>query len=323
MSDSPASPSPYEVLGVRPDVSHDDLRRAYRRLLRETHPDTGGTAAAFQAVQQAWGLVGDPDDRARYDRGESVSVDAVSGESASGGFSATFHTGRPSPRGATVRARSYGHPGGRSRERFLTLMREWMGRGTDDRDPYDAGLVRSAPREIRQLLAVALAEEATARAVTGLGIGFTLWNDVAVHPSTGTSPGGAAVAKLDHIVLGPAGLFAIRSADWGGAVKLAKGEVVGEGLAPGDAPFHDLYHAARTFGRRAGVRFTGYIVVVPDGDLEVPFDVVRRGRLAGSMLVRRSLLPRVLRDGANAAGRESVDRAFELRTRLQEAVRFV
>lgn len=315
MSDSPASPSPYEVLGVRPDVSHDDLRRAYRRLLRETHPDTGGTAAAFQAVQQAWELVGDPDDRARYDRGESITVDAVSGESASGGFSATFHAGRPSQRGANVRARSYGHPGGRSRERFLTLMREWMGRGTDDRDPYDPGLVRSAPREIRQLLAVALAEEATARAVTGLGIGFTLWNDVAVHPSS--------AEKLDHIVLGPAGLFAIRSADWGGPVKLAKGEVVGEGIAPGDAPFHDLYHSAKTFGRRAGVRFTGYIVVVPDGDLELPFDVVRRGRLAGSMLVRRSLLPRVLRDGANAAGRESVDRAFELRTRLQEAVRFV
>ena len=80
MSDSPAAPSPYEVLGVRPDVSHDELRRAYRRLLRETHPDTGGTAAAFQAVQQAWELVGDPEDRARYDRGEGVAVDVGHGE---------------------------------------------------------------------------------------------------------------------------------------------------------------------------------------------------------------------------------------------------
>jgi hypothetical protein len=39
--------------------------------------------------------------------------------------------------------------------------------------------------------------------------------------------------------------------------------------------------------------------------------------------VRRSLLPKILRDGADAAGRASVDRAFELRPRLQEAVRFV
>ncbi|MFP3465723.1 DnaJ domain-containing protein [Leifsonia sp. SIMBA_070] len=314
MSDSPASPTPYEVLGVHPDVSHDELRRAYRRLLRETHPDTGGTAAAFQSVQHAWELIGDPEDRARYDRGESITVDAVAGDSAGGGFSATMHSARPSS-GATVRARSYGHPGGRSRERFLGLMREWMGRGAGDPDPYDPALVRSAPPEIRRLLAGALAEEATARAVTGLGIGFTIWNDVAVHPSTD--------AKLDHIVLGPAGLFAVRSADWGGPVKLAKGELVGAGIGPDEEPFHELHRAAKSFGRQAGVRFTGLIVVVPDGDLDVPFDVVRRGRLAGSMVVRRSLLPRVLRDGANAAGRESVDRAFELRTRLQEAVRFV
>src|SRR6478609_188015 len=104
MSDSPAAPSPYEVLGVRRDASHDELRRAYRRLLRETHPDTGGTAAAFQAVQQAWELVGDPEDRARYDRGESAGVDDVLGESAGGGFSATLHATHGSSRGATVRA---------------------------------------------------------------------------------------------------------------------------------------------------------------------------------------------------------------------------
>ncbi|WP_348788100.1 DnaJ domain-containing protein [Leifsonia sp. NPDC080035] len=316
MSDSPAAPTPYEILGVSSTVSQEELRRAYRRLARETHPDTGGTAAAFQAVQAAWELVGDPQDRARYDSGESLVMDAVSGESGSGGFSATVHPTRSSSRGgATVRPRSYGHPGGQARERFLTLMREWMGRGAEPADPYDPALVRSAPREIRQLLAVALAEEATARAVSSLGIGFTIWNDVAVHP--------ASDAKLDHIVLGPAGLFAIRSADWGGEVKLAKGEVVGPGIPRDEEPLRDLYHSAKSFGRQAGVRFTGHIVVVPDDALAVPFDVVQRGRLAGSLLVRRSLLPKILRDGANAAGRESVDRAFELRPRLQEAVRFV
>ena len=94
-------------------------------------------------------------------------------------------------------------------------------------------------------------------------------------------------------------------------------------LAHGEEPFHDLYRAAKSFGRQAGVRFTGLIVVVPDDALAVPFDRVERGRLAGSLLVRRSLLPKILRDGASAAGRESLDRAFELRTRLQESVRFV
>ncbi|MFF2052191.1 J domain-containing protein [Leifsonia sp. NPDC058194] len=316
MSDSPAAPTPYEVLGVRSTATQEELRRAYRRLARQTHPDTGGTAAAFQAVQEAWELVGEPDDRARYDRGEAVVVDAVAGgyDGAGGGFSATFHSSR-SARGATVRARSYGHPGGRARERYLTLLREWVGRGTELDDPYDPGLVRSAPREIRGLLAEALAEEATARAVSGLGIGFTIWNDVAVHPSTD--------AKIDHIVLGPAGLFALRSADWGDEVRLAKGELVGPGIAHDEEPFHDLHRSAKSFGRQAGVRFTTLIVVVPDQALAVPFDVVQRGRLAGSLVVRRSLLPKILRDGADAAARASVDRAFDLRTRLQESVRFV
>ena len=315
MSDSPASATPYEVLGVSPSVGHDELRRAYRRLLRETHPDTGGTAARFQAVQAAWELVGDPEDRARYDRGESAYVgDVMADGSASGGFSATFHATR-SQSGSSVRARSYGHPGGQARERYLTLIREWAGRGTELPDPYDPALVRSAPREIRRLLAVALAEEATARAVSGLGIGFTIWNDVSVHPRSD--------AKLDHIVLGPAGLFAIRSADWGGEVKLAKGELSGAAIDHDEEPFHELLRDAKTFSRQAGVRFTGLIIVVPDDALAVPYERLERGRLAGSLVLRRSMLPQVLRNGAGAGGRESVDRAFEIRTRLQETVRFV
>jgi molecular chaperone DnaJ len=316
MSDSPLSPTPYEVLGVSASVSHAELRRAYRRLLRQTHPDTGGTAARFLAVQRAWELVGDPEDRARYDRGENgFGSGMTDGGSGSTGFSATVHPTRSQARGATVRARSYGHPGGQARERYLSLIREWVGRGTELDDPYEPSLVRSAPREIRHLLAVALAEEATARAVAGLGMGFTIWNDVSVHPRSG--------AKLDHVVLGPAGLFAIRSADWGGEVKLSKGDVVGESIDRDDEPFHDLLRDSKTFSRQVGVRFTGLLIVVPDDALAVPYDRIERGRLAGALLVRRSLLPLVLRNGAEAAGRESVDRAFELRSRLQESIRFV
>ena len=42
MFDSPLSASAYEVLGVDPGASEEDLRRAYRLRLRQTHPDTGG-----------------------------------------------------------------------------------------------------------------------------------------------------------------------------------------------------------------------------------------------------------------------------------------
>ncbi|MGB4777734.1 DnaJ domain-containing protein, partial [Microbacterium sp.] len=54
MFDSPLSASAYEVLGVAPDAADDDLRRAYRLRLRQTHPDTGGDAARFVRVQRAW-----------------------------------------------------------------------------------------------------------------------------------------------------------------------------------------------------------------------------------------------------------------------------
>ncbi|MFX7949515.1 hypothetical protein ABTK52_19290, partial [Acinetobacter baumannii] len=63
------------------------------------------------------------------------------------------------------RARAFGQPGGWRRERYLTLIREWVGRGAEIADPYAADLVRAAPRDIRHLLADALAEEATARIV--------------------------------------------------------------------------------------------------------------------------------------------------------------
>ena len=41
------------LLGVGPDASDDEVRRAYRRLARHAHPDAGGDAADFHRLQQA------------------------------------------------------------------------------------------------------------------------------------------------------------------------------------------------------------------------------------------------------------------------------
>ncbi|MFF3601964.1 J domain-containing protein, partial [Kitasatospora indigofera] len=79
MHDSPLSASPYEVLGVAVGVSDEELRKAYRRMLRATHPDTGGDPARFDAVQRAWVLVGTATARAAYDRGGSARNGAASG----------------------------------------------------------------------------------------------------------------------------------------------------------------------------------------------------------------------------------------------------
>jgi DnaJ-class molecular chaperone len=64
----------YGVLGVARTASQEDIRRAYRRLVRELHPDAaeGDLAPAdgeqLRAVIEAYSVLGHPERRAAYDR---------------------------------------------------------------------------------------------------------------------------------------------------------------------------------------------------------------------------------------------------------------
>ncbi len=66
--------NPYETLGVAPDASQDDIRKAYRAAAKETHPDLNpGKPEAerrFKEISAAYDIVGDADKRKRYDAGE-------------------------------------------------------------------------------------------------------------------------------------------------------------------------------------------------------------------------------------------------------------
>jgi hypothetical protein len=305
--DSPLSASAYEVLAVDPGVDDESLRKAYRLRLRQTHPDTGGDAAVFIQVQRAWELVGTADARAAYDR-----------EHGFGEAAAPEWSGWRPPRARTdtrPRARSYGHPGGWRRERYLTLIREWAGRGVALDDPYDPALVRSAPVALRRLLADALAEEATARIVADLGMGYTVWHDVAAA-GRGADPD----AKIDHIVLGPSGLYGILSEDFGGPARMRRGDFTGDGV-PG-APVAELLAHMRLVSRAAGVRFSGAIVVLPDEDVQEPIAELGRVRGVRVAVVSRSALATVLRRGITGARDIGGNEVFDYRTRLQQTVRF-
>lgn len=60
----------YATLGVARTASQDEIKRAYRKLAREFHPDinkTAGADARFRQVNEAYEVLGDPQKRERYD----------------------------------------------------------------------------------------------------------------------------------------------------------------------------------------------------------------------------------------------------------------
>jgi DnaJ-class molecular chaperone len=65
---------PYSTLGVARGASDADIKKAYRKLAKELHPDTNPNnpkaAARFAGVTAAYDLLSDKDKRARFDRGE-------------------------------------------------------------------------------------------------------------------------------------------------------------------------------------------------------------------------------------------------------------
>ncbi|MDZ8275110.1 DnaJ domain-containing protein [Microbacterium aquimaris] len=317
MFDSPLSASAYDLLGVDPAADTETLRKAYRLKLRQSHPDVGGDAAVFVQVQRAWELVGTVEARASYDRRHGFGEAAVS-SSATGASApepepekpawSTPAPPRPSARPDTrPRARSHGQPGGWRREKYLELIREWVGRGVEIPDPYAPHLVRSAPHEVRRLLADALAEEATAVIVSELGMGYTAWHDI-----------DAGRAKLDHIVLGPSGLYGILSEDFGRPVRIKRGEVADVD----GGPIATHVAALRAVGRAARVKFGGAIVVLPDDDVEHAIQEIGKVRGIPTAVVARSALSTVLRRGVTGTRPLGGTEVFEIRTRLQAAVRF-
>src|ERR671915_825811 len=67
---------PYRTLGVDRKASDEEIKKAYRKLARQYHPDrNAGDKSAeerFKEVQEAYSILSDPDKRKAYDSGGGI-----------------------------------------------------------------------------------------------------------------------------------------------------------------------------------------------------------------------------------------------------------
>ena len=81
----------YEVLGVKKDASDEEIKRAFRKLAKQYHPDVNkepGADEKFKEIGEAYSVLSDPNKRSQYDQfGHAAFQNGAGGSGGTGGFS--------------------------------------------------------------------------------------------------------------------------------------------------------------------------------------------------------------------------------------------
>ena len=77
----------YKILGVEKNATQDEIKKAFRKLAHEHHPDKkGGNEAKFKEANEAYGVLSDEKKRAQYDQFGSAGAQGFGGQGGYGGF---------------------------------------------------------------------------------------------------------------------------------------------------------------------------------------------------------------------------------------------
>jgi len=76
----------YKTLGVDKSASKEDIKKAFRKLAHEHHPDKGGNQDKFKEVSEAYSILSDDNKRAQYDQFGSAGPTGGGGFNQGGGF---------------------------------------------------------------------------------------------------------------------------------------------------------------------------------------------------------------------------------------------
>lgn len=132
---------PYEALGLTSSATAEDIKKAYRKLVRtshpDLHPDDAGAEARFKRIAAAHDILKDPETRARFDRGE---IDGLGAEKPPRQYYRDF---ADAPDNAYQQRRGFGS-GADPGDIFAEILRNRARAGRGD-DPGAAGFSAPGP----------------------------------------------------------------------------------------------------------------------------------------------------------------------------------